>query len=171
MKPNLPQFRGWDGSGNALATNAPIRWDEKSGMGIAWKSPVPAAGYNSPIVWGGKIFFSGANDRQRTVFCLDASTGQMLWHESPPGAVAISDPLPDNAGNSSYATATMAADGQKVYVFFGNADRAAFTMEGKFCWSKRLGPVQNAYGHAASLAMWREKLILQIDQGEAEAVK
>jgi outer membrane protein assembly factor BamB len=53
-------------------------------------------------------------------------------------------------------------------VIFANGDCAAFTLEGKPVWSKSVGPLKNPYGHAISLATWQDRLILQLDQGDAE---
>jgi outer membrane protein assembly factor BamB len=65
----------------------------------------------------------------------------------------------------------MAADRERVYAFFASGDLLCFSQEGKPLWSKKLGPLNNMYGHAASLVIQSGKLILQLDQGEAEAVK
>lgn len=65
----------------------------------------------------------------------------------------------------------MATDGRRVYVIFANGDLAAFTIEGKLVWSKTFGPLKNPYGHAASLTIWRDRLILQLDQGDSEEGK
>ena len=63
------------------------------------------------------------------------------------------------------SASTMASDGRRLYVIFANGDLGAFTFEGKLVWAKGLGPLKNPYGHAASLATWRDRLILQLDQG------
>src|SRR4029079_3637249 len=73
--------------------------------------------------------------------------------------------IPDSTG---YAAGTMATDGQRLYVFFANGDAAAFSLEGKLVWSKSFGAPKNPYGHATSLATWRDRLILQLDQGDSE---
>ena len=81
LKRNWPRFRGADGGGVSAVTNVPASWDLKTGAGMAWKSPVPAAGFNSPIVWGNRVFFSGGDAAKREVFCLDGKTGQVLWRQ------------------------------------------------------------------------------------------
>ena len=168
MKRNWPRFRGPEGSGVSGFTNAPLKWDVKSGSGILWKSSVPAKGFNSPITWGDRIFFSGGDATKREVFCLDARTGQMQWHqtvEKVPGSPTQALEIPDTTG---YAAGSMATDGRRVYVVFANGDLAAFSLEGKPVWSKSFGPLKNAYGYATSLATWQDKVILQLDQGESD---
>ncbi len=106
--------------------------------------------------------------RKREVVCLDGKTGQMLWRQpvaSVPGGPAQADEVPESTG---YAASTMATDGRRVYVIFANGDCAAFTLEGKLVWSKSFGALKNPYGHATSLATWQDRLIVQLDQGDAE---
>jgi outer membrane protein assembly factor BamB len=40
---------------------------------------IPLHGYSSPIVWGTKVFITGANENNRELYCIDISTGKMLW--------------------------------------------------------------------------------------------
>jgi len=168
MKSNWPRFRGPEGGGVSAATNALQKWDVKNGTGIVWKSSVPAKGFNSPIKWGDRIFFSGGDATKREVFCLDARTGQMQWRqavENVPGGPTQALEIPDTTG---YAAGSMATDGRRVYVIFANGDLAAFSLEGKPVWSKSFGPLKNPYGYATSLATWQDKVILQLDQGESD---
>jgi outer membrane protein assembly factor BamB len=168
LKRNWPRFRGAEGGGVSPFTNAPVSWDVKTGAGVAWKAPVPAGGFNSPITWADRVFFSGGNAAKREVFCLDGKTGRLLWRQpvaNVPGSPAQPGEVPDTTG---YAASTMASDGRRLYVIFANGDLAALTFEGKLVWSKSFGPLKNPYGHAASLATWRDRLILQLDQGDNE---
>jgi outer membrane protein assembly factor BamB len=171
LRKNWPRFRGFEGAGVASFTNVPKEWDVKTGNGVLWKAPVPAKGFNSPICWGDRIFFSGGDAKQRDVFCLDAKTGQTLWRQdvtSVPGSPAQPPEIPDTTG---YAACTMATDGKRVYVVFANGDVIALSFEGKTVWSKSFGPLKNAYGFATSLATWKDRLILQLDQGDSEEGK
>ena len=171
LKNNWIRFRGPEGGGFACSVTSSAVWDGPSGTAIAWKVPTPANGHNSPIVWHERLYFSGASQSERMVFCLDAATGKMLWHASAPGSSGTPASRSDAAPNSNLAGSTMTTDGRRVYAFFGNGDLATFTMDGKPTWSKALGPLRNAYGHASSLLIWKEKLILQLDQGEPEQGK
>jgi outer membrane protein assembly factor BamB len=168
-KRNWNGFRGPEGNGAASATNIPANWDAATGNGIVWKIANPASGYNSPIVWENRLFFSGATDKECSVYAFDSDTGQKLWNHSVAAealkAAASAIPV------SSRANATMIADGERAYAFFGSGDLVSFSKEGKPIWQKTLGPLNNQYGHAASLMIWKRRLILQLDQGEAEAGK
>jgi outer membrane protein assembly factor BamB len=165
---NWPRFRGAEGSGVAVFTNVPVEWDVKSGTGIAWKVPVPASGFGSPITWDDRVFLSGGDARRHEVFCLSAQTGEILWRQAVtnvPGSPANPPDIPESTG---VAASTMATDGRRVYAFFANGDLAAFTLEGKPLWSKSFGVLKNPYGHASSLAIWQGRLIVQLDQGDSE---
>ncbi len=165
---NWPRFRGPDGGGVSSFANAPAAWDLKTGAGIAWKVPAPTKGFGSPIVWGDRVFMSGGDAQQREVVCLDGKAGQVLWRQpvaNVPGTAGKPAEVPESTG---YAAATVATDGRRVYAFFANGDCAAFTLEGKPAWSKSFGTLKNPYGHATSLATWRDRLIVQLDQGDNE---
>lgn len=163
---NWPRFRGAEGNGAAKG-DWNLGLNGKSG-GVLWKSPVPAPGFNSPVVWSNRIFLSGGDAKRREVFCYDATDGRLLWQravEKVPGGSATAPEIPDSTG---YAASTMATDGRRAFVFFANGDLAAFGFDGSLAWAKNLGVPKNVFGHAASLAIWPGKLILQLDQGEAE---
>ncbi len=165
---NWPRFRGPDGGGVSASTNGlPLTWDDKTGAGVLWKSPVPAPGFNSPIVWSNRVFISGGDATKREVFCFDTADGKLLWRraiENVPGGPATQPKLNEQPG---FAAATMATDGRRVYVSFGNGDLAALALDGAPVWSKNLGVPKNPYGHATSLAVWPGKLFVQFDQGES----
>jgi len=167
---NWPRFRGPEGSG-FWPSNAPVKWDAKTGDGLAWKTPAPGPGFNSPIIWGERVFVSAGDAQKREVFSLELNTGKLLWRQAVtnvPGTPTQPPEIPESTG---YASPTMATDGRRVYVNFANGDIAALTLDGKVVWAKSFGPLKNPYGYATSLATWRDRLILQLDQGEAEEGK
>ncbi len=164
---NWPRFRGPTGGGIAAQPDAPLKWDGKTGAGIAWKSAVAAPGFNSPIVWGDRLFISGATREKREVLCYDTKTGNLRWQraiENVPGSPAESPEISEETG---YAAPTMATDGRHAYAIFTNGDLAAVTFDGHIAWSRNLGVPHNPYGHATSLAIWEGRLLVQFDQGES----
>jgi outer membrane protein assembly factor BamB len=163
---NWPRFRGPTGSGVATRPEAPLTWDAGSGAAIAWKTPVPAPGFNSPIVWRDRLFLSGATGESREVFCYDTTSGALLWQraiDKIPGSPAEPPHVLEETG---YAAPTMATDGHHVYAMFANGDLAAMTFDGRIVWAKNLGLPRNPYGHATSLLTWEGNLLVQLDQGE-----
>jgi outer membrane protein assembly factor BamB len=165
---NWPRFRGPDGGGVSVFTNLPLAWDVATGAGILWKAPVPAPGFGSPVVWGNRVFLSGGDAAQREVVCFDALTGALVWRQAVQNVPGSPAKVPEVQERTGYAAATVATDGRRVYAFFANGDLAAFTVEGKLAWAKAFGPLANPYGHATSLVVWQGKLLLQLDQGQAE---
>ena len=162
---NWPRFRGAEGSG-ASKNSLNLSLGEKQGDGVIWKSPVPALGFNSPVVWSNRVFISGGDAARREVFCYDTADGRLLWQravENIPGSPAKPPEIPDATG---HAAGSMATDGRRSFVMFANGNLAAFNFDGSSAWVKHLGTPKNTYGHASSLAIWPGKLIVQFDQDE-----
>jgi hypothetical protein len=70
---NWASFRGLNGAGISTHANVPTRWSGKTGEGILWKTEIPLSGHNSPVIWGDRVFLSGAGPNSRQVYCFDAS--------------------------------------------------------------------------------------------------
>ncbi len=167
---NWARFRGPAGAGISAYTNIPVKWDGKTGEGIIWKTKVPLRGHNSPVVWEGRVFISGANSKKRQIYCFDALTGGLLWTGDVTGTVTGS---PDKSGvdvmeDTGFAAPTVATDGKRVCAIFANGDVGCFDIDGKSLWTQSLGVPDSTYGYASSLAMYQNLLLIQYDQGVAE---
>jgi outer membrane protein assembly factor BamB len=162
---NWPQFRGPGGNGIAVQQDPPTEWDGPSGKNIAWKVEVPLPGKNSPVVWGDRVFLSGADASSREVFCWDVVTGKLQWRTSiPTGAAAAGDiRLSDDTG---WAAPTMAVDGKAAYALFATGDLVALDFDGNILWSRSLGIPELNYGTGSSLALLGDLLLVQRDQLE-----
>ena len=163
---NWPGFRG-PGSAGVAAEGAapPAHWDGAKGEGVLWKTAVPLPGENSPVVWGDRVFLSGATEAQREVYCFAADTGKLLWKQA---VGAGSDAKPANVmEDTGYAAPTLATDGQRVFALFATGHVACFDFEGQMRWVRNLGVPESMYGHASSPAVYKDRLILQYDQGSA----
>lgn len=163
IKRNWPRFRGPGGLGISAYTNVPSYWDEKSGEGIVWKSEVSLPGENSPIVWDGKVFLTGADEQNREVYCFDGTTGKLLWQRAV-NVPRRSSKIPDVMEDTGFAAPTAATDGQRVYAIFANGDVICFDFAGNRVWGRNLGIPDSAYGYATSLTMYRNLLLVQYDQ-------
>ena len=166
---NWPRFRGWDGGAVSTLTNTPLAWDLKSGAGIAWKVAAPAPGHGSPIVWSNRVFVSSGDAAKRSVDCFDAASGQSLWQRAIENIPGSPTKQPEVPADTSFAAATMATDGRRVFAIFANGDLAALRFDGTVAWAKNLGVPKNLYGLATSLAVWPGYLVVQYDQGDTEA--
>jgi outer membrane protein assembly factor BamB len=166
---NWPSFRGPEGNGVSAYTNVPTRWDGKTGEGILWKTKVPLPGHNSPIVWGNRMFLSGGDPNNLAVFCFDTTTGKLLWKGDVTQAPLKEGEEPlEPMEDTGWAAPTAVTDGKRVYAMFVTGDIGAFDFNGKKVWQKSLGTPENHYGHATSLAIYRNLVLIQYDQGVAD---
>ncbi|MFW5866280.1 MAG: PQQ-binding-like beta-propeller repeat protein, partial [Armatimonadota bacterium] len=165
---NWPRFRGPHGSGVAPEGDYPTDWDIESGENVAWSSPVTLPGKSSPLVWNDRVFLTGANEDSRQVYAYDAKSGVMVWMRTVVNALSAEDEPPHVEADTGYAAPTMATDGERVFASFANGDIAAFDFDGEELWTRATGPLENMYGHAASLTVYEDMLIVLLDQGEAD---
>lgn len=158
-------FRGPMGLGVTYHKNIPVSWDGASGNNVLWKVAVSKPGYNSPVIWGDKIFIAGADEESRIVSCYNRHTGQLLWErkaDNIPGSPAKPPKVTEDTGLSA---STAAVDGYRVYAIFATGDVIAFDLDGNRIWARNLGVPRNHYGHSSSLFVWNGKLIIQYDTG------
>jgi outer membrane protein assembly factor BamB len=161
---NSPVFRGPTGSGIFTAKNVPVEWNEKENKNILWKAALPLGGLSSPVVWGDRIFVSGASKEKREVYCLNAKDGKIAWtgtYETSPDA-STDYKVYEQLEALMYAAPTPAVDGKRVYAIFANGELVAFdAATGKAAWSKVAGKTDgNQYGYANSLLAYKEGVIV-----------
>lgn len=164
MRSNFPNFRGFGGNAIAYQKNIPTSWDGPSGQNILWKVAIPLPGYNSPVIWGDKIFVAGANATKREVYCYDRNSGKLLWTANADNIQGSPASAPKVQGDTGQSAPTISTDGRRVYVVFANGDIIAVDMNGKRVWGKNLGVPQNHYGHSSSLICYKNLVIVQYDQ-------
>jgi len=76
---NYPFFRGEGSQGLAGGEGFPTEWNATTGKNIKWKTAVPLRGKSSPVIWGDKLFLTGAGDGKLEVYCFDKNSGELLW--------------------------------------------------------------------------------------------
>ena len=165
---NWPSFRGPDGSGVSTHNNTPTSFDAETGAGILWKTEIPLPGFNSPIVWGDRVFCSGADETALQVYCFDALSGSLLWTADATNVPDRQAQMPEMQEDTGYAASTMVTDGRHACAIFPNGIIAAFDYDGNRLWAKNLGVPDSAYGYASSLAIYRNLVIIQYDQASEE---
>lgn len=168
---NWASFRGPNGAGISNHTNVPVRWSGKTGEGILWKTKIPLPGNNSPVVWGDRVFLSGADPNSRQVYCFDTSTGGLLWKGDVLGLPKNNEEPLEIMEDTGLAAPTVVTDGRRVYAIFPTGDVGCFDFKGKKVWEKNLGIPDSSYGYASSLAMYQNLLLIQYDQGGIEDEK
>ena len=147
-----PRWRGPSMNAVAEGQNPPTEWSADK---VIWKTEVPGRGNSSPVVVGDKIFITTAyEDSQRqTVLAYRRSDGTRLWEtEINRGGFAARIYKPNN----TYASPTIASDGEFVFATFPNNDSvqlAKLDMDGNVLWKKKAGvflPKQYQFGYGAS---------------------
>ena len=147
-----PQFRGSQlPNQNALPSN--WRFREK------WKTAISSPGYNSPIVWDGNVFLTGADEKARTLYCYDVQTGKGKWR-----AVCDKAPkVPEVSEDTGLAPPTVCADAERVYAIFGTGEMLCCSHAGETVWRKQLPVPEITYGYASSPLLLGDRLIVQYD--------
>ncbi len=166
FKENQATFRGFLGHGISYHKNIPTDWDGASGKNVKWKVALTKPGYNSPIIWGNKIFVAGGDKEARIVSCFDRHTGQLLWEKEVTDIPGAPSTLPNPTEDTGFSAPTMAVDGNNVYAIFATGDIIAFDLDGNRAWARNLSLPANHYGHSSSLIAWRDKLVVQFDTGK-----
>jgi outer membrane protein assembly factor BamB len=162
-KTNWPSFRGQDSRGIAGGTGYPTDWDATAGKNIVWKTEVPMKGKSSPVIWGDKIFITGAQEKLCEVYCFDKKTGKILWTGSGSGVPGEPVILPKMDPEAGLAVSSAATNGKVVCAIFSNGNLVCFDMDGKQKWAKNIGVPESTYGYASSLVFYRDILLVQFD--------
>jgi outer membrane protein assembly factor BamB len=168
IRANYPSFRGPFGNGVSAHRNIPVDFDGPSGKNILWKATVPLSGYNSPVIWGNKVFISGANAQKREVYCIDKNSGKIIWAKAADNIPGSPATAPRTTEDTGLAAPSLYTDGIRVYAIFGTGDVIAFDMEGNRVWARNLGVPDNHYGHSSSLIGWKDKLFVQYDTNRGQ---
>jgi outer membrane protein assembly factor BamB len=160
---NYPFFRGEGSRGIAAGSGFPVAWDGKEEKNIKWKIPVPAPGKSSPVIWGDKLFLTGAEGKDCAVFCIDKNNGTILWKASAADIDGTPGEIPKSDPEAGMAVPTPAVNAFAVCAIFGNGNLICLDLDGKKRWTKNIGIPKNTYGFASSLLIYGNLLIVQFD--------
>ena len=168
IRQNWNGFRGLNGLGIAYQEDIPTSWNGETGENIIWKKELSKPGYNSPIIWGNKLFLSAADKTSQEVHCYDTEKGDLLWKKELNNIPGTPAKKPKVTKDTGYAAPTMTTDGEKVYVMYATGDIAALDFNGEQIWAKNLGVPKNHYGHASSLILYNKLLLVQFDHNKGQ---
>ena len=160
-----PRFRGPAGLGTADDKGVPVAFAPEN---FLWKTPIPGKGNSSPIVSKGKVFLQTATESNRSLVCIDAVTGKILWGKAVRGAKAHTNE------KNSLASSTPTADGERVYLVFWdgkNQSLTAWDYDGKQLWDQDLGGFISQHGPGLSPIVVGDKVIVNVDQDGLAEVK
>lgn len=174
-----PQFRGPGGSG-VSTEKVPVTWGPDKHL--VWKTKLPGPGSSSPVVVGDRVFITchsgyGVPNRpqgdmdqlQRHLLCLDRRTGKVLWSKEIK-SVLPEEPYQARMHNHGYASSTPAADGERVYVFFGKTGVFACDHDGRQIWHADVGAQIHGWGSGASLLI-HDNLVIVNASVESESLR
>jgi outer membrane protein assembly factor BamB len=167
---SFPSFRGKGGRGIADGTGYPLEWNGKEGKNIKWKWKVPKPGFNSPVIWGEKLFLSGADKQGAEIYCIDKNTGKLFWTtvvSDIPGSPGV---LPETTDDTGLSAPSLTTNGKFVCAMYANGNLVTLDMDGKIIWSKAFGIPKNHYGHSSSLIVYSDILLVQYDRNDKSAL-
>ena len=161
-----PQFRGPGGQGHSSERGVPLEW--AATRNVVWKVAVPGRGWSSPIVASGRVWLTTATtgaDASLRLLAYDVDSGREALN------VEVFRTARANLLNkkNSHASPTPVADGDRVYVHFGDEGTAAVTLDGKLLWKTRLRH-ETQHGNGASPVIHGDLLIVNCDGADAAFV-
>ena len=160
---NYPFFRGEGSRGIAGGAGFPTEWNGTEGRNIKWKIAVPKPGQNSPVIWGEKLFITGAVNGECEVYCINKNTGEILWTGSASGFPGASSAVPESDADAGMAVSTAAVSENEVCAIFGNGNIVCFDHDGELKWAKNIGVPESTYGYSSSLVIYGKLLLVQYD--------
>ena len=165
-----PWWRGPNRNGIAAANqDLPLTWS--STEHVLWNSPVPGRGYGSPTVVGDQVFLTTADEEReiQSVLCYQRHTGKELWQ------TVVHRGGFTKKGNSknSQASASVACDGQRLFVCFlnqGAVYTTALARNGQRLWQTKVTDFVIHQGFGSSPAVYESLVIVSADNKGGGAV-
>ncbi len=155
---NWPGWRGPGGNATSSDEAVVLQWSPTSH--VVWKVALPGEGSSSPIVWGDRVFVTGAveDGTRRQTHCLQFATGERLWTRE------IHDENPEiTSALTGHAAPTPVTNGAQVVAFFGNAGLVAYDYDGRRLWHRDFGEFESELGIASSPILVGEHVIQLCD--------
>jgi outer membrane protein assembly factor BamB len=169
---NWPEFRGPTGQGHYTGKKLPVEWSTTKN--VVWKTPIPGAGWSSPVIWEGRVYLTSAipiedsKDLSLSAICLDAGDGKVLWKTEALRQDGVKAPRIHS--KNSHASPTPITDGQRLYVHFGHQGTACLDLAGKVLWrttEHRYAPV---HGNGGTPILVDDRVIFSADGGDKQLV-
>jgi outer membrane protein assembly factor BamB len=154
------RFRGPKGSGVSADEKVPTEWSATKNL--KWKVKLPEGGPGSPIVVGDKVFLTGGSSSGRSIkrqlICVDRNKGEIAWTRE---VTSTGRTGTFGRNNSGPAASTPVSDGERVYVFFGDAGIYAYDLKGEKLWNKSAGTESNSmFGSGSSPVLYKDLVIV-----------
>lgn len=161
-----PGWRGPNGDGKLPdAGEYPTTWSATEN--IAWRVDLPDRGNSSPVVSGGRVFLTQAEEegKKRSLMAFDAKDGKLLWKET-----IDHGKVEETHKTNPHCPASPVTDGKIVIAWHGNAGLHAYDFDGKKLWSRDLGKdYVHIWGpHAASPVIMGGAVLLSAGPGPVQ---
>jgi outer membrane protein assembly factor BamB len=175
------QWRGPSATGVSRTADPPLEWSET--RNVRWKVEIPGRGSGSPVVWGDRVYLmtavpvgltgdaahaprGGIRDRiphKFVVMALNRRDGKVAWERT------VKEEAPhegSHVDNGTWASSSVATDGEHIIAFFESKGLYAFDMEGELIWEKDFGDkrMRNQFGEGSTPALYRDRLVVVWDQ-------
>lgn len=158
---NWPAWRGPAGTGVCNEAHLPTKFGPEEN--VTWKTPLPAAGNSTPIVWDQRVFVTCPIDggKVRSLMCFDRQTGKELWRHD------VAYPHTETIHrDNTFCSGSPTTDGKLVYASFDSAGVVACDFSGKVAWSRDLGKLSHVFGPASTPVLYKDLLITHRGPGE-----
>ena len=157
-----PWWRGPHRNGIAPASaRPPLEWSVSKNL--LWKTPIPGRGHSSPTVVGQRVFLTTADEvkKAQLALCLDRDSGKLLWQvELHQGG------FDHNNKKNSFASSTIACDGQRLFVVFWNQGAiwtTALDLQGKQLWQVKVADFVSHQGYSSSPVIYQNLVVVAAD--------
>ncbi len=163
---DCPEFRGPTGQGHFTAKNLPTEWSATKN--VAWRTPLPGAGWSSPVLVNGRLYLTAAvsasapGSQSLRTLCLNATTGQILWNTE-----VFAAPISKGHSKNSQASPTPLAHDGRLYVHFGHQGTACLDLAGKVLWRNNSLKYPPVHGNGGSPILVNDRLVFSCDGGSA----
>ncbi|MFN8205892.1 MAG: PQQ-binding-like beta-propeller repeat protein [Bacteroidales bacterium] len=154
------QWRGSNADGRSLTTGIRTDWDPEPEK--VWSidylcQDKSTASWSSMAVRGNRLIVPGRNEKMDILFCLEATTGELLWQNSYEAET--------NTSHGPGPRATPAIDGDRVYSLGRNGDLVCWSLyDGKMIWKKNAkadGGAEPQWGYSSSPVISGDLVFIQ----------
>ncbi|HVX10038.1 MAG TPA: PQQ-binding-like beta-propeller repeat protein [Pirellulales bacterium] len=158
-----PWWRGPERNGiGASGQKLPLHWSETEN--ILWKAEIPGRGHASPTVVGNRVLIPTADETReiQSVLCYDRRTGNRLWKTD----VHVGGLERKGHQKSSQASATVASDGERLFVNFlhdGAIYTTALDLKGRQLWQTKVSDFVTHQGFGSSPAVYESLVLVSTD--------
>ena len=145
------------------ASRLPLEWDEASGKGIAWKTPLENEGHASPVIGGDLVWFTAATKDGKKMFLygINRHDGKIVHHK-----LVFANEVVEELGNpmNNYAAPSPVLEEDALYVHFGTYGTARLDPKtAEVVWQRRDINVRHYRGPGSTPVIFENLLILTFD--------